>query len=143
MSGAINVALNWRWTFRVLGVVGLVLVPLGAVALWEPRAVQEQRRARQEGKTSYSIKVGGGGRGGRKGRPPTPSRWVVGEGGREDLLLHRGGWWVEGREEGKTSYSIKVGGGGRGGRKGRPPTPSRWVEGEGGREDLLLHQGGW
>eukprot|EP00731_Ephydatia_muelleri_P015741 Em0009g165a len=56
MSGAINVALNWRWTFRVLGVVGLVLVPLGAVALWEPRAVQEQRRARQEGKTSYSIK---------------------------------------------------------------------------------------
>ena len=58
MSGAINVALNWRWTFRVLGVGGLVLVPLAAIALWEPKAVREQRIARQEGKTSYSIKVG-------------------------------------------------------------------------------------
>lgn len=56
MSGAINEALNWRWTFRVLGVLGLVLVPLGAIALWEPKAVRDQRQARQEGKTSYSIK---------------------------------------------------------------------------------------
>ena len=60
MSGAINEALNWRWTFRVLGVLGLVLVPLGAIALWEPKAVRDQRQARQEGKTSYSIKVGRG-----------------------------------------------------------------------------------
>ena len=59
MAGAINVALNWRWTFRVLGIGGLVLVPVAAIALWEPKVVQEQRKVRQEGKASYSIKVGG------------------------------------------------------------------------------------
>ena len=57
MTGAINVVLDWRWTFRILGIAGLVLVPLVVLALWEPRAIREKRKARQKGKRAYSIKV--------------------------------------------------------------------------------------
>jgi len=56
MTGAINVVLDWRWTFRILGIAGLVLVPLVVLALWEPRAIREKRKARQKGKRAYSIK---------------------------------------------------------------------------------------
>lgn len=28
MSGAINVVLDWRWTFRILGIAGLVVAPV-------------------------------------------------------------------------------------------------------------------
>lgn len=57
MAGAINVALNWRWTFRTLGIAGMALLPLAVLALWEPRAVKTRRLARRKGKRTYSIKV--------------------------------------------------------------------------------------
>lgn len=57
MAGAINVALSWRWTFRILGIVGMALIPLAVVALWEPKAVKTRRLARRRGKRTYPIKV--------------------------------------------------------------------------------------
>ena len=57
MIGAINDVLSWRWTFRILGIVGLSLVPLAALALWEPKEVKRKRKLRQKGKASYTIKV--------------------------------------------------------------------------------------
>ena len=62
MIGAINDVLSWRWTFHILGIAGLCLVPLAALALWEPKEVKKKRKARRKGKASYSIKVGGRGR---------------------------------------------------------------------------------
>ena len=59
MSGAINVVLDWRWTFRILGIAGLVVAPVALLALWEPRSIREKRKMRQKGKTVYTIKVGG------------------------------------------------------------------------------------
>ena len=58
MIGAINDVLDWRWTFRILGMAGLVMVPVATLALWEPHDVWMKRKARQKGKASYSIKVG-------------------------------------------------------------------------------------
>ena len=57
MAGAINVALNWRWTFRTLGIVGMALIPLAVVALWEPKAIRARRLERRKGKRTYPIKV--------------------------------------------------------------------------------------
>lgn len=57
MSGAINTTLNWRWTFRTLGIAGLICVPIALIALWEPKRVKENRKARRKGKHYYSIKV--------------------------------------------------------------------------------------
>ena len=57
MIGAVNDALNWRWTFHILGIAGLSLVPLVTVALWEPAEVRSKRKERQKGKSSYTIKV--------------------------------------------------------------------------------------
>ena len=57
MAGAINVALNWRWTFRTLGIIGMALIPLAVVALWEPKTVRTRRLARRRGKRIYPIKV--------------------------------------------------------------------------------------
>lgn len=56
MIGAINDVLSWRWTFHILGIAGLCLVPLAALALWEPKEVKKKRKARRKGKASYSIK---------------------------------------------------------------------------------------
>jgi MFS family permease len=56
MIGAVNSALSWRWAFHILGISGLVLVPVAALSVWEPPSVRASRRARQEGKVSYSIK---------------------------------------------------------------------------------------
>ena len=57
MAGAINAKLNWRWTFRMLGIAGLAMVPVAMLALWEPKRVREKRKARRKGKPRYSIKV--------------------------------------------------------------------------------------
>ena len=57
MIGAVNDALSWRWTFHILGIAGLVMVPVALLAMWEPESVRSSRKARQSGKVSYSIKV--------------------------------------------------------------------------------------
>ena len=57
MSGAINATLDWRWTFRTLGIAGLLCVPMAFLALWEPKKVRQKRKARRKGKNHYSIKV--------------------------------------------------------------------------------------
>ena len=57
MMGAVSNPLNWRWTFHILGIMGLAMVPLAALSMWEPASVKASRKARQTGKTSYSIKV--------------------------------------------------------------------------------------
>ena len=57
MIGAVNDALSWRWTFHILGIAGLVMVPMAMLAMWEPSSVRNSRKARRNGKPSYSIKV--------------------------------------------------------------------------------------
>ncbi len=57
MSGAINSVLNWRWTFRLLGIVGLCVIPLAAMALYEPKSIKERRLKRVKGKRVYTIWV--------------------------------------------------------------------------------------
>ena len=57
MIGAVNSVLNWRWTFHILGIAGLVMVPVTSLALWEPGPVRRKRKTRREGKVTYSIKV--------------------------------------------------------------------------------------
>ena len=78
MSGAINVVLDWRWTFRILGIAGLVVAPVALLALWEPRSIREKRKMRQKGKTVYTIKVGGEWERGKRGG----GREEGGDGGR-------------------------------------------------------------
>ena len=43
MIGAINDVLDWRWTFRILGMAGRVMVPVATLALWEPHDVWMKR----------------------------------------------------------------------------------------------------
>ena len=57
MMGAVSHPLSWRWTFHILGIAGLVMVPLAALSMWEPASVKASRQARRKGKVSYSIKV--------------------------------------------------------------------------------------
>ena len=57
MMGAVSHPLNWRWTFHILGIAGLVMVPLAVLSMWEPASVKASREARRKGKTSYSIRV--------------------------------------------------------------------------------------
>lgn len=57
MISAVNDTLNWRWTFHILGIAGLALVPVASLAMWEPASVHNSRKKRQSGKPSYSIKV--------------------------------------------------------------------------------------
>lgn len=57
MSGAINSVLDWRWTFRLLGIVGVCFIPLGALALYEPKTTRERRLERVKGKRIYSLWV--------------------------------------------------------------------------------------
>lgn len=57
MIGAVNDVLSWRWTFHILGIAGLVFVPVTTLAMWEPASVRNNRKARRRGKESYSIKV--------------------------------------------------------------------------------------
>ncbi|CAI8021136.1 Protein spinster [Geodia barretti] len=56
MMGAVSHPLNWRWTFHILGIAGLVMVPLAVLSMWEPASVKASREARRRGKTSYSIR---------------------------------------------------------------------------------------
>ena len=106
MSGAINVALDWRWTFRILGIAGLVIVPVVMVALWEPRTIREKRKSRQKGKAVYTIKVGG-----RKRRGEEGVGEIGGERSKEE------GWESEGRGEGERRRGGRRGDGERRGRK--------------------------
>lgn len=55
--GLLNTNLNWRWTFRILGIAGLSIIPLSMIILYEPRAIRESRKQRRHGRSSYSIKV--------------------------------------------------------------------------------------
>ena len=55
--GLLNTTLNWRWTFRILGIAGLCVVPLSIFILYEPRVIRENRKQRRRGRTSYSILV--------------------------------------------------------------------------------------
>ena len=57
MSGAINSELDWRWTFRLLGIAGIAMLPLAMLALWEPKKVREKRKQRIRGKSSYTVWV--------------------------------------------------------------------------------------
>lgn len=58
MIGYVNEILGWRWTFRILGILGFVVAPIALVVLWEPKTVHEKRMSRISGKRVYSIKVG-------------------------------------------------------------------------------------
>lgn len=108
MSGAINVALDWRWTFRILGIAGLVIVPVVMLALWEPKTIREKRKSRQKGKAVYTIKVGGGKRRGEKGAGE-----IGGEGNKEER------WESEGRGERERGRGGRRGDGERRGERGR------------------------
>lgn len=55
--GLLNTNLNWRWTFRILGIAGLSIVPLSMIILYEPRRIREKRKQCRQGRSSYSIKV--------------------------------------------------------------------------------------
>ena len=57
MSGAINSVLDWRWTFRLLGIAGLCVLPMAAMALYEPKSIKQRRLKRMKGKKVYSIWV--------------------------------------------------------------------------------------
>ena len=57
MSGAINNILEWRWTFRLLGIAGYVFLPLAGLAIWEPKQIRERRKERIKGKKTYTIRV--------------------------------------------------------------------------------------
>ena len=53
----VNLALSWRWTFRILGIAGLVMTPITMMAVYEPKAVRLNRKERMSGKSAYSILV--------------------------------------------------------------------------------------
>lgn len=57
MSGAITGVLDWRWTFRILGIAGMVLLPLAMLAMWEPKRIREKRKKRLKGKSYYTVWV--------------------------------------------------------------------------------------
>ena len=57
MSGAITGALDWRWTFRILGIIGMAMLPLAMMALWEPKRIREKRKKRLRGKSYYTLWV--------------------------------------------------------------------------------------
>ena len=57
MSGAINSVLDWRWTFRLLGIAGFCILPLAALALYEPKTTKQRRLERVKGKKTYSVWV--------------------------------------------------------------------------------------
>ena len=57
LCGVINESLNWQWTYHILGIIGIVSVPIAFVTLWEPKSVRESRRRRRQEKSEVSIKV--------------------------------------------------------------------------------------
>ena len=57
MSGVVNLALSWRWTFHILGIAGLVMTPIAIMAVYEPKTVRVARKERMKGKSGYSILV--------------------------------------------------------------------------------------
>ena len=57
MSGRVNLALSWRWTFHILGIAGLSLTPLVIMAVYEPKSVRSKRKERMIGKATYTILV--------------------------------------------------------------------------------------
>ena len=57
MSGVVNLALSWRWTFHILGIAGLVMTPVTMMAVYEPKIVRIKRKERMKGKSTYSILV--------------------------------------------------------------------------------------
>ena len=57
LCGAINSALDWRWTFRILGITGLAAVPVALATAWEPKSVREKRRRRKAKKKEITIMV--------------------------------------------------------------------------------------
>ena len=57
MSGVVNLALSWRWTFHILGIAGLVMTPVAIMAVYEPKTVRLKRRERMKGKQAYTILV--------------------------------------------------------------------------------------
>ena len=60
MSGVVNLALSWRWTFHILGIAGLVMTPVAVMAVYEPKTVRLKRKERMKGKTTYTILVSNG-----------------------------------------------------------------------------------
>lgn len=57
ICGALNSALDWRWTFRILGIAGLAAVPVALVTAWEPKHVKERRRRRKAKKKEITVEV--------------------------------------------------------------------------------------
>ena len=57
MSGVVNLALSWRWTFHILGIAGLVMTPVAVMAVYEPKTVRLKRKERMKGKATYTIWV--------------------------------------------------------------------------------------
>ena len=60
MSGVVNLALSWRWTFHILGIAGLVMTPVAIMAVYEPKTVRLKRKERMKGKATYTILVSNG-----------------------------------------------------------------------------------
>ena len=57
LCGALNSALDWRWTFRILGIAGLTMVPVAVVMVWEPKHVRERRKRRKAKKKRITVGV--------------------------------------------------------------------------------------
>ncbi len=57
MVSYVNETLGWRWTFRILGALGIAITPVAMLALWEPKVVRDKRMSRMTGKRIYSIWV--------------------------------------------------------------------------------------
>ena len=57
LCGVVNENLNWQWTYHILGIIGIISVPIAFVTLWEPKSVRESRQRRRQEKNEVSIKV--------------------------------------------------------------------------------------
>ena len=57
LCGVINEHLSWQWTYHILGIIGVVSIPIAFVTFWEPKSVRESRRRRRQERSQISIAV--------------------------------------------------------------------------------------
>ena len=55
ICGALNHYLSWRWTYHILGIIGLATVPFSLITAWEPKSVKASRKRRKEEKKKNST----------------------------------------------------------------------------------------
>jgi MFS family permease len=55
LCGVINEHLSWQWTYHILGIIGVVSIPIAFVTFWEPKSVRESRRRRRQERSQISI----------------------------------------------------------------------------------------